>query len=103
MFVIVTYDIVEGKLLNRTRKILKKYLTWTQNSVFEGEITESKLHKCMSEIESVIDKKIDSIYVYEIKNPKNIEKKLYGVHKSFDEMFLQFAVSEIYDKVILEY
>ena len=88
MFVIVTYDIVEGKLLNRTRKILKKYLTWTQNSVFEGEITESKLHKCMREIESVIDKNIDSIYVYAIKNPKNIEKKLYGVHKSFDEMFL---------------
>ena len=88
MFVIVTYDIVEGKPLNRTRKILKKYLTWTQNSVFEGEISEGKLHKCMSEIENIIDKSIDSIYVYEIKNPKNIEKKLYGVHKNFDEMFL---------------
>ena len=76
MFVIITYDIGEGKSLNRTRKILKKYLTWTQNSVCEGDITESKLHKCMSEIESVIDKNIDSVYVYEIKNPKNIEKKL---------------------------
>ena len=44
MFVIVTYDIVEGNHLNKTRKVLKKYLTWTQNSVFEGEISESKLH-----------------------------------------------------------
>ena len=88
MFVIVTYDIVEGNHLNKTRKVLKKYLTWTQNSVFEGEISESKLHKCMSEIENIIDKKMDSIYVYEIKNSKNIEKKLYGVHKSFDDMFL---------------
>ncbi|QJA08408.1 CRISPR-associated endonuclease Cas2 [Romboutsia sp. CE17] len=88
MFVIITYDIVEAKALNRSRKILKKYLTWTQNSVFEGEITDSKLHKCISEIRNVIDKNEDSIYVYEIKNPNNVEKKSYGVHKNFDEMFL---------------
>ncbi|SUY64384.1 CRISPR-associated endoribonuclease Cas2 [Clostridium sporogenes] len=39
MFVILTYDI-EEKRINRVRKTLKKYLVWTQNSVFEGEITE---------------------------------------------------------------
>ncbi|MBO3444538.1 CRISPR-associated endonuclease Cas2 [Clostridium sp. CCUG 7971] len=88
MFVIITYDIVEGKPLNRTRKILKKYLTWTQNSVFEGEITESKLQKCMCEIGKVINKSQDSIYVYEVKNPNNISKKSYGIHKNFEEMFL---------------
>ncbi|MGL5693134.1 MAG: CRISPR-associated endonuclease Cas2 [Peptostreptococcaceae bacterium] len=88
MFVIVTYDIVENKQLNRARKILKKYLTWTQNSVFEGEITESKLHKCMSELESIIDRDEDSIYLYEVKNPNAIVKKHYGVHKNFDDMFL---------------
>lgn len=42
----------------------------------------------MSKIESVIYKKIDSVYAYEIKNPKNIDKKLYSEHKSFDEIFL---------------
>ncbi|EOU2023716.1 CRISPR-associated endonuclease Cas2, partial [Clostridium perfringens] len=49
MFVILTYDVGE-KRVNRVRKILKKYLIWTQNSVFEGKITEAKLHKCLSEI-----------------------------------------------------
>lgn len=88
MFVIITYDIVEGKPLNKTRKILKKYLTWTQNSVFEGEITESKLKRCMCEIGKVINEHQDSIYVYEVKNPNNIDKKSYGVHKNFDDMFL---------------
>ncbi|GAA3659302.1 CRISPR-associated endonuclease Cas2 [Asaccharospora irregularis] len=88
MFVIVAYDIVEQKLLNRTRRILKKYLTWTQNSVFEGEITEGKLHKCISEVEKVINKDEDSLYIYEVKNPKNIRKVSYGVHKNFDDMFL---------------
>lgn len=88
MFVIVTYDISEGKQLNRARKHLKKYLTWTQNSVFEGEITPGKLNKCMLELERIIDKSDASVYVYEVKNPKNISKNVYGVHKSFDEMFL---------------
>lgn len=88
MFVIITYDISDSKPLNRTRKILKKYLTWTQNSVFEGEIAESKLHKCINEIEQVIDKNVDSIYLYKVKNKNNISKTSYGVHKNFDEAFL---------------
>lgn len=88
MFVIITYDISEQKQLNKVRKHLKKYLIWSQNSVFEGEITPGKLHKCMSELEKYIDKVEDSVYVYEVKNPKNISKSVYGQEKSFDEMFL---------------
>lgn len=88
MFVIITYDIAEQKTLNKVRKILKKYLIWTQNSVFEGEINPGKLHKCISEIESIIDNNEDSIYIYEVKNSKNIKKDVYGVHKSFDETFI---------------
>ncbi|HBG5343722.1 TPA: CRISPR-associated endonuclease Cas2 [Clostridioides difficile] len=88
MFVIVTYDIVEARSLNKIRKILRKYLTWTQNSVFEGDITDGKLHKCISEIENIIDNSEDSIYVYEIKNPNSIKKKCYGIDKYSDEMFI---------------
>lgn len=49
MFVIVTYDVGE-KRVNKVRKKLKMYLTWTQNSVFEGEITDGKLKKCLAEL-----------------------------------------------------
>ncbi len=87
MFVIITYDI-DVKRVNKVRKILKKYLTWTQNSVFEGEITDGKLHKCFSDIEKVVKRSEDSIYVYEVKNPKNINKSVIGIEKNFDEMFL---------------
>ena len=48
MFVIITYDI-KIERINRVRKLLRMYLTWTQNSVFEGKITESKLQKCLNE------------------------------------------------------
>lgn len=87
MFVILTYDI-EEKRINRVRKLLKKYLTWTQNSVFEGEITDGKLHKCLSEVNKVIDKKTDSIYIYRVKMSKNITKDVIGIEKSFNELFL---------------
>lgn len=87
MFVILTYDVGE-KRVNRVRKIVKKYLIWTQNSVFEGDITEGKLHKCLSEINRNTIREEDSIYVYRVQNPKNITKDIIGVEKNYDEMFL---------------
>lgn len=87
MFVILTYDI-EEKRINKVRKTLKKYLTWTQNSVFEGEITEGKLHKCLSDINKLIDKKTDSVYIYRVGIVKNIKKDVIGVKKSFEELFV---------------
>ena len=87
MFVILTYDVGE-KRVNRVRKLVKKYLIWTQNSVFEGNITEAKLHKCFAEISKVLDKQEDSLYVYRINNPKNIAKDVVGKEKNCDELFL---------------
>lgn len=87
MFVIITYDACE-KRVNRVRKTLKKYLTWTQNSVFEGEITEGKLKKCLADVNKSLDNNEDSLYVYMVKNAKNIEKNIVGKEKNFDELFL---------------
>ncbi len=87
IFVILTYDI-EVKKINKVRKILKKYLIWTQNSVFEGEITEGKLQKCIAQIGKVIDKNNDSVYIYIIENPKNIVKNKIGKEKALDELIL---------------
>jgi CRISPR-associated protein Cas2 len=87
LFVIITYDI-EDKRVAKVHKILKKYLVWTQNSVFEGEITEGKLKKCLAEIRGVVNDQVDSLYVYQVKNPKQIQKTVYGQEKSFETMFL---------------
>ncbi|MGM0472394.1 MAG: CRISPR-associated endonuclease Cas2 [Bacillota bacterium] len=87
MFVIITYDI-EIKRINKVRKLLKQYLTWTQNSVFEGEISEGKLNQCLSEIEKIINRDYDSVYIYSIPSTKFIAKDVLGEEKSFDELFL---------------
>jgi len=87
MFVIVTYDVGE-KRVNKIRKKLKEYLFWTQNSVFEGEISESKLRKCMYEVNKVIDIEYDSVYIYKVVNPKNINKQIYGRDLNLESLFL---------------
>ncbi|MEQ8156042.1 MAG: CRISPR-associated endonuclease Cas2 [Clostridiaceae bacterium] len=87
MFVIITYD-VNVIRVTRVRKILKKYLTWTQNSVFEGQITQGKLNKCLAEINKITVDSEDSIYIYNVDNPNNINKFVIGNVKNFDDMFI---------------
>ena len=88
MFIIITYDISDTNRVNQARKLLKKYLIWTQNSVFEGNISESKFKKCISELDNIIDENEDSLYIYKVKIEKNITKEVHGVHKNFNDIFL---------------
>ncbi|AMW33132.2 CRISPR-associated endonuclease Cas2 [Fervidobacterium islandicum] len=87
LFVIITYDIGE-KRITKVRKIIRKYLFWVQNSVFEGEITEGKLQKCINEIKKVIIEEEDSIFVYKIYGNGRFEKKIIGLEKSVNDEFI---------------
>ncbi len=87
MYVIITYD-VDVKRVGKVHKKLKEYLTWSQNSVFEGRITKTLLMQCLHELENIINIKVDSLYVYQVSNPKHISKTTFGIEKSFDDMFL---------------
>ena len=79
-YVIVTYDIGEERV-NKARKILKKYLAWVQNSVYEGDITEGKMKQCEYELSRIINKEHDSIYFYRLENRLNYRKKTLGVER----------------------
>jgi CRISPR-associated protein Cas2 len=86
VFVIITYD-VDEKRVGKVCKKLREYLDWTQNSVFEGEITKGKLAKCLNELDKITTED-DSIYLYKVENPKNIKKEIIGRDLSFDQIFL---------------
>ena len=79
-YCIVTYDVGEERV-NRVRKILKRYLNWVQNSVFEGEIGEGKLEKCLHELKRVIKEDADSIYIYRLEMRDNCRKLIIGREK----------------------
>ena len=83
MFVIITYD-VDKKRVAKVCKKLRAYLDWTQNSVFEGEITKGKLIQCLRELEKITSES-DSIYIYKVENPKHIVKEVMGEDRSFDK------------------
>lgn len=84
VYVIVVYDIgVERQ--NDVREFLKKFLNHVQNSVFEGEIEESKVFYIKKWLERKIDKNKDSIIIYVLRGNWCIkDKHEIGIKKEFD-------------------
>ncbi len=54
MYAIVVYDVHVNKV-QRVNAFLKRHLFWVQNSVFEGEISESQLREIRRFLEDTLD------------------------------------------------
>lgn len=69
MFVIMVYD-VNTKRVAKVLKVSRRYLSWVQNSVFEGEITPGRLNELKDELSKIINEGEDSIlfYLWRFKN-----------------------------------
>jgi len=82
MYVILVYDICQddngAKVLNQVFKICKKYLHHIQNSVFEGEISESQILSLDMELGKRIRKDLDSVIIFKSRDQKWLEKNFWG-------------------------
>ena len=87
MFVILVYDIKEERVA-KVLKICRKYLTWVQRSVFEGEITEAKLRILKDELKRVIDENYDSVIIYKFRTKHYYERETIGIEKPSHEDFI---------------
>ena len=85
MFVIVTYD-VNAKRVAKVMKTCRKYLTHVQKSVFEGMITEAKLHRMKTDIATKICPQEDSVNIYRLDSLKFASKESIGLNKSDDNI-----------------
>jgi CRISPR-associated protein Cas2 len=81
MTVILIYDISSNNT-EKFRKLCGQYLYWVQFSVFEGEITKSKLIELENRLKNIINKNMDSIIIYEINNSKWLKKNVLGINKN---------------------
>lgn len=63
---LVAYDICDNKRRRRLLKVLEDYAYRLQYSVFEMCVDEKDLKKVKSWIEKVINKKEDSVLIYEL-------------------------------------
>ncbi|WP_256104356.1 CRISPR-associated endonuclease Cas2 [Streptomyces sp. ODS05-4] len=78
MFVILVYDTA----VERNPKVLKtcrKYLHWTQRSVFQGELSAAQYRALLAALASVIDADHDSIVTYRMRSPDHVETAVLGV------------------------
>ena len=75
MYVLIVYDI-GIKRVTKVHKLLKRYLHWVQNSVFEGELTESKIEEVKNHLKRIIDDETDSVLLYIARDEKWLKHEL---------------------------
>ncbi|RLG59705.1 CRISPR-associated endonuclease Cas2 [Candidatus Geothermarchaeota archaeon] len=80
MYIILVYD-VGVERVNKVLKICRKYLTWVQNSVLEGEISRANYMKLKHQLSKVIEKQRDSILFYILRSTAYMSKERLGVVK----------------------
>ena len=80
MYAIIAYDISIERL-NEVRKYLKRYLNWTQNSLFEGELTNAEIEEIKIKIKDLVDIDKDHIVIYITRSLDLIDRKSIGKPK----------------------
>jgi len=84
LYLIVVYDI-EVPRIDKVRALLRRYLFWVQNSVFEGEASESAYAAMTKELLAIIDQEIDSVIIYRLKSQDSAQRTVLGIEKAMSD------------------
>ncbi len=87
VYVILVYDIKQERV-TKILKICRKYLNWIQNSVFEGEITNSQLEKLKVELKKKVKEEEDSVIIYKFRTLMYSDKEVIGIQKGGEQLIL---------------
>jgi len=87
IFVILVYDFNEKRVAKALKKC-RQYLTWVQNSIFEGEITQGNLKKLKMELKAFMKKDEDSVIVYQFASLNYSKRENFGLIKNEETQFL---------------
>jgi len=79
MYYIIVYDIAERRV-NKVLKLMRKYLNWVQNSVFEGELNQGQLERLKTELKNLINPQEDSVVIYAMER-KWLSREIIGLEK----------------------
>ena len=80
MFVLMFYDVGE-KRVAKVLKTARRYLTWIQNSVLEGELTPATLAALKTDVRKVLDLKYDSVLFYVWRTERYMSREIMGVER----------------------
>ena len=87
MYIIITYD-AESKRTKHYLKLLRQYLIHSQNSVFEGHTSDSKVKKIINEIKKIKNYKEDNVKIYKISHLKYLSIENIDQEKLMDSMII---------------
>ena len=80
MYLIVVYDVGE-KRVGKVCKYLRRYLPRVQNSVFEGELPESKLEKMKVGLSKLLVLEEASVLPWVHRDARWVDRQLMGTEK----------------------
>jgi len=92
MYIILIYDIKQkddfAKVQRKVYQISKKYLFHVQNSVFEGELSESQIMKLKLELKQYLRRKEDSCIMFKSRNERWLQKEFITEPMEEDRQFI---------------
>ncbi len=80
MYIILVYD-VGVERVGKVCRYLKRYLPRVQNSVFEGELPESKLAAMKAGLYKCIDPEIDHVLLWVMRDTRWTDRQIIGNEK----------------------
>jgi len=86
MYTIVVYDVEVEKNRN-VLKFLRTRLSWIQNSVFEGELTESEMREVEKRLSKMTSEQ-DSVVIYKMSSEKYVDKSVIGQEKGSSDRII---------------
>ena len=87
MYVILVYDVGE-KRVGKMLKLCRRYLSWVQNSVLEGNLSKAQLRALRTQIDDIIDKDEDSVILFSSRMEYSMDKEILGKERMSVENFL---------------
>ncbi|RLF61137.1 MAG: CRISPR-associated endonuclease Cas2 [Thermoplasmata archaeon] len=81
MYVIVVYDVAVERVA-KVCQFLRMYLNWIQNSVFEGELTQSQFLEVKNGIGEIINQNEDTVRFYVLRSKDLVKIDTIGIEKS---------------------
>jgi CRISPR-associated protein Cas2 len=83
----MAYDVNVGRV-NKVLKIGRRYLSWVQNSLLEGELTKAQLERLKADLKKVIDEEEDSIVFYLLRRQQYMRRQIMGQDKGGQSLVL---------------
>lgn len=85
-YYVCVYDVSVTRV-QKVHRLFRRYLTWVQNSVFEGELSPAQYAELEAGVQTLFEEP-DSLIVYELRTGRYVERRVVGQERSETGRFL---------------